>query len=49
VLFLFFKVPDARLSYLWYNVIGCMVCIVVSFIIQMMLGFGNRTSPAATA
>lgn len=34
VLVLFFTVPDSRLSYLWYNVIGCITCICVSAIIQ---------------
>ena len=34
VLILFFTVPDNRLSYLWYNVIGCITCISVSMVIQ---------------
>jgi Na+/proline symporter len=34
VLVLFFTVPDKRLSYLWYNLIGCMTCILLSLIIQ---------------
>ncbi len=38
VLVLFFTVPDQRLSYLWYNVIGCLVCVVVSAVIQSALG-----------
>ena len=38
ILVLFFTVPDNRLSYLWYNVIGCMVCILVSTCIQTACG-----------
>ena len=34
VLALFFTVPDNRLSYLWYNVIGCMICLGASTLIQ---------------
>jgi len=34
VLVLFFTVPDSRLSYPWYNVIGCIVCVCVSALIQ---------------
>ena len=34
VLLLFFTVPDSRLSYLWYNVIGCFTCIGVSAAFQ---------------
>jgi len=30
-------VPDNRLSYLWYNVIGCFTCIGVSMVIQPAL------------
>jgi Na+/proline symporter len=37
VLILFFTVPDDRLSYLWYNVIGCLICICVSAAIQPFL------------
>jgi Na+/proline symporter len=37
VLILFFTVPDNRLSYLWYNVVGCLVCIVASLVLQKML------------
>jgi len=42
VLILFFTVPDNQLSYLWYNVIGCITCICVSAIIQQFV-----TSPPA--
>jgi Na+/proline symporter len=34
VLVLFFTVPDNRLSYLWYNVIGCFTCVCVSALVQ---------------
>lgn len=37
VLIIFFTVPDSRLSYLWYNVIGCFTCIGVSAVIQQAL------------
>jgi Na+/proline symporter len=37
VLILFFTVPDNHLSYLWYNVIGCIICVGVSTIIQQTL------------
>jgi len=45
VLVLFFTVPDNRLSYPWYNVIGCAVCICVSVLLQPML----KPAPARTA
>lgn len=37
VLVLFFTVPGDHLSYLWYNVVGCFVCIAASFILQKLL------------
>jgi len=37
VLVLFFTVPDSTLSYLWYNVIGCIVCICVSAMVQQVV------------
>ena len=43
VLVLFFTVPDSRLSYLWYNVIGCITCICVSAAVQQIL---KPTAPA---
>jgi hypothetical protein len=45
VLWLFFTVPDNRLSYPWYNVIGCVVCVCVSAALQPML----KPAPARTA
>ena len=38
VLVLYFTVPDQQLSYLWYNVIGCIVCVLVSAVIQLASG-----------
>jgi solute:Na+ symporter, SSS family len=38
VIILFFKIPDTQLSYLWYNPIGCAVCLVVSAMIQLLSG-----------
>jgi Na+/proline symporter len=43
VLILFFSVPDARLSYLWYNPIGCAVCLIVSSAVQ--LAFRGNSQP----
>lgn len=45
VLVLFFTVPDNRLSYLWYNVIGCATCICVCLILQSVL----KSTPARSA
>jgi Na+/proline symporter len=42
VLVLFFAVPGDRLSFPWYNVIGCVVCIAASTIIQQW----HKSSPA---
>ena len=38
VVVLFFTVPDSRLSYLWYNPLGCAACLLVSAIVQMIQG-----------
>jgi Na+/proline symporter len=38
VLLLFFTVPDHRLSYLWYNVIGCASCVLLSPAFQSLIG-----------
>lgn len=38
VIVLFCTVPDNRLSYLWYNPIGCIVCLLVSAMVQMLRG-----------
>jgi hypothetical protein len=37
VLALFFMVPDNRLSYLWYNAIGCAACVLLSLAMQAAL------------
>jgi len=44
VLALYFTVPDQRLSYLWYNVIGCIVCVLVSAVIQLASGPQSRVA-----
>ncbi len=46
VLVLFFTVPDSTLSYLWYNVIGCLTCICVSAIIQQVVKTPNMPQTA---
>jgi SSS family solute:Na+ symporter len=46
VLILFFTVPDSRLSYLWYNVIGCATCVCVSAVIQQVLKSPDTARPA---
>src|SRR4029077_13095952 len=38
VILLFCLVPDSRLSYLWYNPIGCAVCLLVSVVVQLFIG-----------
>lgn len=44
VLLLFFTVPDSRLSYLWYNVVGCIVCVAVSALLQPTLKTSSTPS-----
>jgi solute:Na+ symporter, SSS family len=46
VLVLFFTVPDKQLSYLWYNVIGCVTCICVSAVLQQLLKSPPAAQPA---
>ncbi|HWC59008.1 MAG TPA: sodium:solute symporter [Verrucomicrobiae bacterium] len=46
VLVLFFTVPDSTLSYLWYNVIGCITCVCVSAIIQQVVKSPNAPQSA---
>jgi SSS family transporter len=46
VLLLFFTVPDSRLSYPWYNVIGCFTCICVSAILQPVFKTPPTMAPA---
>jgi Na+(H+)/acetate symporter ActP len=46
VLVLFFTVPDKQLSYLWYNVIGCVTCICVSAALQQILKSPPAAQPA---
>jgi solute:Na+ symporter, SSS family len=43
--------PARNIGYLWYNPIGCVVCVAVSIMIQALLdardGGGGRPNPAA--
>jgi hypothetical protein len=43
VLVLFFTVPKERLSYLWYNVIGCAACVLLSLALQTVIGPARQT------
>jgi solute:Na+ symporter, SSS family len=36
-----------NISYLWYNLIGCAACVLLSLIIQAVLGPENRPAPPA--
>jgi Na+/proline symporter len=49
VLILFWTVPDTRLSYLWYNPIGCAVCLIVSSGVQLVLGPNSAQRGKSTA
>ena len=46
---LVFALCLTRISYLWYNVIGCVDCILFSIVLQAAIGFGdgNRRVPAS--
>lgn len=46
VLVVFLTVPDDCLSYPWYNVVGCLVCIAASMVLQGMI---MRNSPKTVA
>ena len=39
---LVFALCATKISYLWYNVIGCAACILFSVLIQAAIGFGDR-------
>jgi solute:Na+ symporter, SSS family len=41
--------PARNIGYLWYNPIGCVVCVVVSLLLQAVLDSRSRggTLPAA--
>jgi Na+/proline symporter len=43
--FLHYRFPRLDFSYLWYNLIGCAVCVLLSLIIQMALGSGGKAAP----
>lgn len=34
------------ISYLWYNLIGCAACVILSLVLQAMLGSGGKNSEA---
>ena len=38
-----------NISYLWYNFIGCAVCVLLSLVIQLALGSDGKSTPAASA
>jgi Na+/proline symporter len=46
---LVFALCLTRISYLWYNVIGCAACILFSLVLQAAIGLGdgNRRAPAS--
>lgn len=37
-------IPALDFSYLWYNVIGCLACVVFSVVLQMLIGSGGSQS-----
>jgi solute:Na+ symporter, SSS family len=41
------RFPVLDFSYLWYNLIGCAVCVVLSLMLQVMLRDGTRQAPAS--
>lgn len=44
--FLHYRFPKLDFSYLWYNLIGCVVCVLLSLIIQAALGSKDKPAPA---
>ena len=43
-------IPALDFSYLWYNVIGCLACVVFSVMLQMLIGSGGpRSTRSQTA
>ena len=40
---------NLTISYLWYPLIGCAACVLLSLIIQAMLGATNKPAPASQA
>jgi Na+/proline symporter len=44
--FLHYRFPVLDFSYLWYNLIGCAVCVLVSVIIQAARDAGRKPAPA---
>ena len=44
--FLHYRFPRLDFSYLWYNFIGCAVCVLLSLILQTVLGTTNKPASA---
>jgi solute:Na+ symporter, SSS family len=42
------KIPKLDFSYLWYNFVGCAVCVVLSLVIQFVLGPTNKLKPVTS-
>jgi len=47
--FLHYRFPRFDFSYLWYNLIGCVICVLVSVIIQATRDASRRPAPAPPA
>ena len=45
--FLHYRLPKLDFSYLWYNLIGCVVCVLLSLIIQAALGSNGKPAPTS--
>jgi len=41
-------VPQLDFSYLWYNFIGCAVCVLLSLILQVTLGSTGKPGPVTS-
>ncbi len=46
---LHYRFPKLDFSYLWYNLIGCAACVLLSLILQVALGSSNKTAPSPPA
>jgi Na+/proline symporter len=42
--FLHYRFPKLDFSYLWYNIIGCVVCVLFSLILQAIIGLNARSA-----
>jgi len=43
------RFPALDFSYLWYNFIGCVACVLLSLIIQAVLAATGRPGPASSS